>query len=151
MNTNLFPVIFYFYLSFTTSSFILASPVVLWPHIYIKNYFLLFLCHTKVSSHFVNFQSIPIWSTSHFANSHFVNSHLVNVDEVRMDKVGIDKVGSWQSGNWLSIKKNCVMLSIWTRYWDAVDCVMDVLAIMHSMYCEELMNNCGLALKVLSI
>ena len=30
------------------------------------------------------------------------------------------------------------MLSIRTRCWDAVDCVMDVLAIKQSMYCEEL-------------
>ena len=38
-----------------------------------------------------------------------------------------------------------------SRCWDAVDYVMDVLAIIHSMYCEELMNICGLALKVISI
>ena len=32
------------------------------------------------------------------------------------------------------------MLSIQTRCWDVVDCVTDVLAIIHSMYCEELIE-----------
>ena len=49
-----------------------------------------------------------------------------------VDKVGIDKV--------------YFMLS---RRWDVVDCVTDVLTIIHSMHREELIEQ--LALKVLSI
>ena len=33
-----------------------------------------------------------------------------------------------------------VMLPMQTRCWDAVDCVTDVLAIIHSMYSEELVE-----------
>ena len=32
------------------------------------------------------------------------------------------------------------MLSIRTRCWDVVDCVTNVLAIIQSMYCEELIE-----------
>ena len=106
-----------------------------------------------VCSHFIN---------SHFVNSQFVNSHLVNFS-LHQFILGQFPFGQcWQSGNWQRGKltkwelvkyifKNSVMLSIWTRCWDAVDYVTDVLAIIHSMYCEELINNCGLALKVLSM
>ena len=49
-----------------------------------------------------------------------------------VNKVGIDKYAK-------NLKKN-VMLSMWTRCWDVVDCVTDVLAIIRSMYSEELMQ-----------
>ena len=32
------------------------------------------------------------------------------------------------------------MLPMWTRCWDAVDCAINVLAIIHSKYSEELIE-----------
>ena len=95
--TNLFPVIFYFYLSIKTSSFILAPPVVLWPHIYIKNYFLLFLCHIRyLPTSSILTLSIPTLS---------VNSHLVNFPLCQFPLCQFPFSQCWrsengQSGNW---------------------------------------------------
>ena len=91
----------------------------------------------------VNFplRQFPLWSTS----------HLVNVD-----KVGIDEVGSWQSGNWLIHLKKInekwdpvyirkldvgMRLTVWWMCWP----------LYTACTVKSWQNNCGLALKVLSI
>ena len=80
--------------------------------------------------------SIPIWSIPIW--SMLTKWELTKWESTKweVDEVGIDKVYK-------------MMLSIWTRCWDVVDCVTDVLTIIHSMHREELIEQ--LALKVLSI